>query len=661
MNATPSTILDATGRPYAPTLRQARDGFGGPTQIAHGAEGDLSFAVIPLPAYPTPRNSLIKRSGAIAASYSGRFEEMVDLGRQTIFEDGFFDGILRTMADGILGLPVNFSQGTPEMRSALLNADGTPGDFGAMHPHEECAQIFKDGLVYTVGLGQYLLMCWQCGYTENDLVECVDPDAPPDVKPQTFEVCKRCCARRVDRPIGQRQLFQLQHRDPRWLYQNPITFQWFYTGRQGLIPIIDGGGEWFMFRTGPALESWRYGIWIAASLYAIFSRDAQYDAQNTSAVCAPTPVLRAVKPVPETTRAAAEQRIRSLGFDNRMVLNGEWIYEIVAAKAEYKDICTDIVTRASDAFETLLTGNVMGRAARAAFTDAGIYKRTTSERREFYAGAWYRQIAFKGLVHWVRDNYGTGQPTPVASCDVRSPEDKLADSKALGEEGDALGKIKAGADAVGVELEPAWILERLQAKGIRARAKVGPPQITHLDLGVDGKNAVLRGNVALASMGLAPFDPSDPRGDMTLAALLNIAKGGASGAPGPSANDAPPAALPAAVPASPSPLDARVAAPGDEPAADPGADHAARFAAEMTAAGAAKCPHERVNLCERCGIQRTYSAVAGKPGEPPTFPIAWRPIVATSPAIAQVAPCTRSPPSRRSSPASPRFSCPAGR
>jgi hypothetical protein len=135
------------------------------------------------------------------------------------------------------------------MCSALLNADGTAGDYAAMHPLEECAQIFKDGLMGFPGLGQYMLMCWNCGWTDHkrvteELEEGVGGSS-------SFEVCGRCCARRVDRPLGKRELFRLEWRDCRWLDQNPVTFQWYYQGRSGRIPITDGDGEWFMFFTTP--------------------------------------------------------------------------------------------------------------------------------------------------------------------------------------------------------------------------------------------------------------------------------------------------------------------------------------------------------------------------------------------------------------------------
>lgn len=585
---------------------QGREPFGVPARVTHDAEGEMRFAVVPLPTYPTPANTLKQRTSAIGVSYSGRLCEAVDLARETIYRDGFFDGILRTMAEGCLQLPLSFSQGTPEMCSALLNADGTAGDWSAMHPLEECAAIMKDALLGFPGLGQNLLMCWQCGWTDSDRVKEELDEGVGGAG--VFEVCKRCHARRDQRPVGQRELFRLEWRDCRWLDQNPVTFQWYYTGRNGRIPIIPGDGEWFMFMTTPKLESWRHGIWLWASLYAIFSRDTMYDAQNTSQVCAPTPVLNAKKPVVEETRAAAERRIRQLGFDNRIVLNGEWEYNIVSAKAEYKDIANDIVNRCSDAFETGLTGNVMGRAARTAFTDAGIYKRTTAERRGFVAVLWMQQDREQNLVHWGRDNYGTRE-VPVGAFDPRSPEDKLASAKSLAQIGEGVSELVSGLKSVGVRPTIAWVQEYLQQAGVRVEQIPGSSSVAKLELGVDALAAVVRGGPALASLGLAPF--GDARDNMTIAELTNAAKGTAA-APPPSAPPAPAARIEAEERCDP-----------DEDDCD---EDARRASLAAGLAGARACEHGRTHACDRCGVRRAYAAPVVGPDGVTTFPIAWRPM-----------------------------------
>lgn len=535
--------------------------FGGGANVARADGGDgLRYTVIPLPAVPSTDYTAQRRSEAIAISYQGRLQDAVDLYRGTVEADGWMAGILDTMAHGILGLPLSF-QGDPEMCSALLDADGSAGDFRAMFPGAECAKIFRDGIGLGFGLGQFLLMCWRCGGIDM-------------VSTDRGEVCNRCCAPTFERPFGARRLFQLRWRDARWLFRNTITRQWYYTGRQGMFPITPGDGEWFLYQTIPDVDMWRHGPWVWATLAAIFARDSSFDRQNTSAVCAPTPVFEAKGPTAPKTRKEVETQAQNLRFGNKLVLPGEWNYRIEAATATYSDVSTAIIDWAVGMFEVGITGNRMGMQAQSAFTDASVYKRTTAERRAFYAGEWIRQTREQGLVWWGRDNFGS-RNVPIGSYDVRSPEDKLAESKALGEEGDALGKLAKGYEALGVELEPRWIVERAQTKGIRVRPK------------------------ALAS----PTAPPSPEG---------------------SPSPAPPSP-PLPSPAAPEAPSARLA--DDDEGPDAGAEEAARFAAEMTAHALDRCPHNRTHMCPRCGIRRIYSVTGKAEDGSPIFGVSWRPIV----------------------------------
>ena len=124
--------------------------FGGAANVAREGNGESGekFTIIPLPAVPSTDYTAQRRGESIALTYQGRLQEAVDLYRGTVEADGWMCGILDTMSHGLLGLPLSF-QGSPEMCSALLNADGTAGDYAAMHPGNECAKIFRDGL----GLG----------------------------------------------------------------------------------------------------------------------------------------------------------------------------------------------------------------------------------------------------------------------------------------------------------------------------------------------------------------------------------------------------------------------------------------------------------------------------------------------------------------------------
>lgn len=534
----------------------------------------LHYTVIPLPVAPAQEITMQQRQDALEATYTGWLQSAVDLYRLTVERNGFMTGVLDTMA-AIIALPLAWQGGTPEMISALQDQDGTPGDYSRMHPENECAKIFKDGIGLGFGLGQYLLMCWRC-----DGVEWDRRPAPTEAHVE-IELCRTCKARRVDRPAGERELFQLRWRDARWLWRDPVTLQWHYNGRQAMVPVNPGDGEWFLFRTVPDQDIWLHGPWALGTEAAIMARDATYDQANTAAVCAPTHVFQA-KPTGGTdpkTRRDVEAQAENLRFANRIILPGEWEHDIHAAKAEFVDVCGAIVTWAGDQWEVALTGNKMGQQSGTGFANMDVYQRVTTKRRQFYAGAWIRQIRAQGLIWWSLSNYGT-RNAPVGVYDCESPEEKKAKADADKADGEAVEALAAGYGAVGFELEPAYVAERAQRRGLRVRPKTVPVQ---------------------------------------------------------------PGAVPSPT-ATPSPTTSSTGVPAAQvPEEDDGEDDeadGARLAAEYTVAGLDRCPyHGRTHYCPKCGIVREYGLdpVSHQPR------IAWRP-KRRVPRPAQIGPCTAGQP-----------------
>lgn len=597
----------------------------GAQNIARGPGADVQhFTIIPLPVQPNDDLTMQARADAIASTYSGLLMQAVDLYRLTVERNGFMVGILATMAHGFLGLPLSW-QGDPEMIAALEDIKDhggnilTPGDFARQHPENECAKIFSDGIGLGLGLGQYLLMCWNC-----DGVEWLRTAGQSDA--HDVETCKRCRARRTERPIGVRELYQLRWRDPRWLWRNTVTLQWYYTGRQGMIPITPGDGEWFLFQTVPDQDMWIHGPWALGTEAAIFTRDARYDMQAISATCAPTHVFQfsGTSGADPRVRADMQSQAQNLRFQNQLFIPGEAKHEIHAAQGGdggYVGTADRITTWAQDQWEVYVTGIRQGTENGQGFANNGILQRVSRERRTFYAGAWIRQLCAQGLRWWARGNFGA-RPCPVGHYDTRSPEEKLAASKADTEEGAALKGLHEALDALGHELDPSYLMERMQAKGIRIRPKAGAPAVRKLELGVDAVMACVRGADALASLGLAGF--GDGRDQMTLAQLALLPPGGALQAPVPGAAAPGP---PGGTPLTPA---ARVEE-DDEGEADE--DDGARLAAEYTAAQLDRCPyHGRTHYCPKCGIVRVYGL------DPVTHQprIAWRPKRAPAPGRATI-------------------------
>jgi hypothetical protein len=582
--------------------------FGPAAQIARGPEPQgLHYTVIPLPAMPPGDVTMQRRAEAFAATFAGRMEDAVDFYRLTVEQNGWMDGILKTMGYGILASPLTF-KGDPEIVSALLDADGTPGDWFKMHPDAEVGKIVSDMIGMNFGLGQYVLMCWNCGGVEwwvdrapNPAYQTGEDDKPigPTIDVQRCKKCKRAAS---ERPVGQRVLYQLCWRDARWLWRNTVTGQWRYTGRQGQVDVNPGDGEWVLLQAGPDTDIWRHGPWTWGTVAATFSYDSTCDRQLTSAVCAPTHVFKAQGGTGQNTRADVEAQAQQLKWGNMLMLPGEWEHRIDAAKAEFVDVTAAIVEWAYTQWAVGVTGNAAAIKPATGFANLDFYAVTERTRRAFLAAAVIRQLCAQGGRWYVEDNWGAGRVMPVGYYDTRSPEDKLAESKALEQEGTALKSLHDGLDAVGYEIDPAWLEERAQTKGVRIRPQARKaPRLLVWDPKTQAAFVTLE--QAIADQGLPPLPPGDPRATMMVSTVLQ-----------------PGGDLDREEPAEPA---ARIERDDELDDQDDDEDEAGRLAVENTDAGLDRCPyHGRTHSCPRCGVRRAYGLdpVTKQPR------IAWRPL-----------------------------------
>ena len=591
--------------------------FGPAAQIARGPDpGGLHYTVIPLPVMPPGDVTMARRADAFAATYAGRMEDAVDLYRLSVEADGWMDGILKTMAHGILSCPLSLQGSTPEVRSALLDADGTPGDWYLMHPDNEVAKVVSDMIGMGFGLGQYVLKCWNCGCVEW-WVDRAQSDAHVDV-----QRCKCCKLAATARPVGQRVLYQLCWRDARWLWRNTVTNQWRYTGRQGQVDVNPGDGEWVLLQAVPDTDVWRHGPWVWGTIAAIFSRDSTFDRQLTSAVCAPTHVFQAKGGTGQSTRQDVEAQAAGLRWGNKLVLPGEWDHRIDAAKAEFVDVTAAIVEWAYTMWAVGVTGNAAAVKPATGFANLDFYAVTERTRRAFLASVVVRQLGAQGLRWYVADNWGPGVPTPVARLDTRSPSDKMDESKALEEEGKALGSLREGYDAVGYELDPAWVEERAQQKGVRIR-----PQARRAAKSLEWDATMQAGFVkiseARADLGYPLL--GDARDDMMVTASTK-----------PGGDKTPAGATASPPPAAPAPSSGASPAPAAAPRLEAGEDLAdidvdeldddeirAREirAASMNEHGHTACRHGRTGTCPRCGVAGDWQPAAG--GQ---WAVTWKPM-----------------------------------
>lgn len=484
--------------------------------IAEGASTGLHFAVIAQQSYvDTQGRDLCARDAANAAMFGGRFTQAVDLYRGTVGEDGYFDGLLGTMADGLLGSPRPF-QGPTDLVSALSDADGTPGDDPIMHPLTELRQCVKEMVGFGYSLGQYTLTCWRCRSSGNENWEiakrCLPGSYGEPGETRAYEVCRRCDAAREDKPLGVREIFALHKWPLQSLWQETYSREWRITHRHGFLPITPGDGEWALFRTVPAIDGWQYGPYLWAILAAILARDSRFDRQATSHASTPIQLFSANGDTHPETRADIERKVREVGFQVKMILPGKWGFDIKEPANRYHDVATGIIDDMRGMAEIGWFGNRISSSDGTAFTDAKPWFRVAAERRRALGVMLAQQLREFGWQWWALENFGT-RNAPVAVYDTDSPEDKRARADALTQLGMGIGTLQDNLAKVGQELDPQWVVETCQRAGVRTRKKEGG-DTSKLPLGVDAVGSLVKGDEGRAGLGLGPFN--DERGDMTI-------------------------------------------------------------------------------------------------------------------------------------------------
>jgi hypothetical protein len=387
------------------------------------------------------------RDRANVAMLGGRFTQAVDLYRGTVGEDGYFDGLLGTMADGLLGSPRPF-QGEPSLVSALSDADGTPGDDPIMHPLVEIRQCVKEMVGFGYSLAQYTLSCWRCRASGNENWEVCKAGNTVNGE-WTYEVCRRCDAARHERPIGVREIFTLHKWPLQSLWQETYSRQWYVTHRHGVVPIMPGDGEWALFRTVPMIDGWQYGPYLWAILAAILARDSRFDRQATSHSSTPMHFYMANGDTHPDTRRDIEMRVQGLGFQVKAVMPGKWI----------------------------------SSSSGTAFTDAKPWFRVAAERRRALGIMLAQQLRDFGWQWWALENFGT-RNAPIAIYDTDSPEDKRARADALTQLGLGIGTMQDNLAKVDHELDPQWVIETCQRANVRIRPRLTASPAQALDASI---------------------------------------------------------------------------------------------------------------------------------------------------------------------------------
>lgn len=392
-------------------------------------DGALSPTVVALPSRPSNEYTAKKRRQAIDETESGRLTLAADLWRASLVEFGTSSGIASTISHGILGLPLNL-HGDPEQVAALVDCEGTPGDFGLLFPESEAAQVFLDGIGFGVGLGQML--------------ERSDPE--------------RHDGRHVPR---------MRWWHPRWLRQDPHSRAWYLQTYDGEVEVKPGNGEWVLFTPYGEIEPWTKAPWIFSTLAFIFARDAAFDRQRHSEVCSPVRVMRAEKPTTRQSRETTLKLLERMQRDNRFVLPEQYKYELVESTGKIDDIYQAIIDWAGKEWAIGWTGQTVTTEGGKGFvTEGTIHQRIARDKLRFFAKVWYECLRSQYLRTWSWENFGSCHP-PTGGYNVDPPEDIAAKGTARIQWANGIIQLVAVGEKIGGTLDPAWVVEDAQKQGIR--------------------------------------------------------------------------------------------------------------------------------------------------------------------------------------------------
>jgi len=345
-----------------------------------------------------------------------------------VTEFGTFSGIASTISHGILGLPLNL-HGDCEQVSALVDGDGTPGDFGQMFPESEASQVFLDGIGLGVGIGQMLYQPHR-------------------------EIAERCVPR-------------MRWWNPRALRQDTNSRAFYLMTRDGEVEVKPGNGEWVLFTPYGAIDGVLNAPWIFATLAFVFARDAAFDRQRHSEVCSPVRVMRHEKPSTKQARQKNLRLLQQMQRDNRFVLPEGTIFEIVESTGKIAEIYQAIIDWAIKEWAIGWTGQTVTTDGGKGFiTEGTIHQRIARDKLRFYAKVWYECLREQVLRGWAWENFGSCHP-PTGGYNIDPPEDIAAKGTARSSWAQGIIQQSAAAKEIGGVLDPLWVVEDAQKHGVR--------------------------------------------------------------------------------------------------------------------------------------------------------------------------------------------------
>ncbi|KYG11419.1 hypothetical protein BE21_57555 [Sorangium cellulosum] len=324
--------------------------------------------------------------------------------------EGLIDGIMRSRTAGLFGLPVQFT-GDPFLAEQLRGIDptydpetheivtlGKTGDFWQMFPLTELADLAWDGTMAGFGLGEMV-------------------------------------------PQGEGRLPRFRHLDIHWCRYDYATDQWTYQSPTGTWKIEPGDGRWIFYTPRGERRPWRKGAWFPCALPFITLATSELDRLRWQGQLADA--LKVIETSEKTTEPQRDEYRRFLRFgwgrSPGVVLRAGEKASLVESTGKGFEVYEQSEESAGKKIQITLAGQTVTSNGTSGWSKGNVWDDIRRDLLEDDAGAMSSCLHNQGTkryseVVWRRPN------NVWVKWDLRSPDQKVAEAKALGEFADSIKK-----------------------------------------------------------------------------------------------------------------------------------------------------------------------------------------------------------------------------
>lgn len=441
--------------------------------------------ITPLDDLTAKRHHCVTQTGA-----QGWLRDVCQLVQEAMSDSGSLTGIFNTIKNGIPRAPVTI-QGPEAIAKLLTGTDDKGGLLRRILPRSEQAAGLFWGLI--VG-----------------------------VVPIQIEKIP-CKTRDFGRPRATRRI---KTWEPTGLQYNWGIDTWYLNTAMGLIDVekaVDEQGDrlFYLWRPYSHSQPIRTAPWRYLSLMAILMRDGMFARSRHAQVLSPQRVAKFTEGYTEPQRALLQQILESMTYNGWLILPPNTEYDISNVTGnDITQVYQAIIDFCRKEVEIGLLGTVTGVEGPGGFSEGNTGADITAAQLGCYSDSWTEFCSEIAVDPCMRDCFGDDIDEVVYYHDLEPTVRKVARAEALGKFGDALGKLKAGAESIGADVSADDPGIQQLARGFQVTLRPKPASavpVAKLDLAPTDVAKAVSVDEVRTSQGLPPQGP--PEGSKPLATV----------------------------------------------------------------------------------------------------------------------------------------------